>query len=99
MSEADLTVTSVEQDGRVLSGVGATTEQLEQVMERHAPPEPDEKPEAPAQPAEPVAEPTEKLTRGQKRFQALSTERDAEKAAREAAEKERNELRAQLEAA
>jgi hypothetical protein len=99
MSEADLTVTSVEQDGRVLSGVGATTEQLETVMERHAPPEPEDKPEPTAQPAETPPEPTEKLTRGQKRFQALHAELDAVKAAKEVAEKERHELRAQLEAA
>jgi len=107
MSDADLTITSVEQDGRVLSGVGATTEQLEAVMERHAPADEGagaqdrRQPETAASPEGGVQPPDqpEKLTRGQRRFQALNAEKDAEKTAREAAEKERDALKSQLEAA
>lgn len=97
------TVTSVEQDGRVLSGVGVSADALESVMERHAP-EPTEQ----AADAAPVvetppsaAEPPQ--TRGQKRYSQLTRERDEAKAAveaakaeREAIARERDELKARL---
>ena len=52
MSEADYTVVSHEQDGRILSGVGADVDDLAETMARHAPPEP----EQPAAQATPTTE-------------------------------------------
>lgn len=93
MADADYQVTSAEDaNGRILSGVGASVEDLEKTMERHAP-------DVPAAPSEPVAPETPaepKQTRGQKRFSELTSERDKERQAREAAERERDELRQQL---
>lgn len=94
---------SHEQDGRVLTGVGVDAEQLAETMERHAPPEPEPPaaPTQPATPATPIEEP--KLTRGRQRFSDLTRERDEAKAAadaakaeREAAIRERDELKARL---
>ncbi len=86
MSEADLTPVSVESsDGRVLTGVGTTTEALTEVMERHAPP------------AAPATAPP-KEPKGRARFDALTAEREAEKTARTAAETERDALKQRLEA-
>jgi hypothetical protein len=93
-------VVSVEQDGRTLSGVGATTAELEAVMERHAPEEKEAPAELPApspQDTQPApTEPEKPKTRGQARFAELAAQRDAEKTKREAAEKERDELKARL---
>ena len=83
----DLAEVSVESGDRVLTGVGATEESLAKTMERH---------EAPAEPA---AEPIPvKKSRGQERYAQLTSERDKERNAREAAERERDELRARLSA-
>lgn len=99
MSESDLTPTAVEApDGRVLTGVGVSAEQLQAVMERHAPPtpEPAEPVQATTAPVEPVVEP-KKPTRGQARFDALTGEREAALRQARAAEQERDALRAELE--
>jgi len=97
-------VISHEQDGRVLSGVGATTERLAEVMDRHAPDAPESSESAPlGTPASPTDEAPAPETsapvesRGRKRFADLTRERDEAKAAREAAERERDELKARLE--
>lgn len=100
------TVTSHEQDGRVLSGVGVSVEHLAETMERHAPPEPVAPPNAgeptPATgtPEAPAAPPQ---TRGRQRFSDLTRERDEaraetskERAEREAIAKENAELRARI---
>lgn len=100
-------VVSVEQDGRVLSGVGVTEESLHEVMDRHAP---EEKPvqseqqrTAPVAEASPQPAAEEKPSRGRQRFSDLTRDRDAanQKAeaaetARQAAERERDELKARL---
>lgn len=100
MSEG-LEQVSVEQDGRVLTGVGVTEESLRETMDRHTPePEPSE---TPSDPKPQIARNDQgqfsKQTRGQRRFDQLTGEREAERRAREAVEKERDELRQQLEAA
>lgn len=95
MSET-LEVVSHEQGGRILSGVGASTDDLAATMDRHTPAEQQVEPTEPAapdakaspapeaQPAAPVeAAPEKPLTRGQKRFAELTRER--EDARREAA--------------
>jgi hypothetical protein len=99
-------VVTHEQDGRVLSGVGVTVDQLAETMDRHAPPDP--APPAPAPPAPPVAsaagvetpatpDPTaQPQTRGRARFSELAAQRDSERQKREAAERERDELKARL---
>lgn len=102
---------SHEVNGRTLSGMGASPEQLESVMERHAP-EPTEGASAgtaaPPSPAEgdaaSVAPAPDKLTRGRQRFADLTAERDAAKARaaaaeteREALARERDELKARIE--
>ena len=108
MSDGDLTVVSHEQDGKILSGVGVAVEDLQDTMARHAPAPPETAEAAPAVPASPSAttKPRDeasgqftKPTRGQKRFDQLTAER--EDARREAAEakKERDEIKARLEAA
>lgn len=104
--EAGPEIARVEQDGRVLSG-GTDTEQLAETMERHAPPE-EKKPvgtDASASAPEagapsPAAQP---VSRGRQRFADLTRERDEargettkERTAREAAERERDELKARL---
>lgn len=94
------TVTTVEQDGRTLSGMGADAGQLESVMDRHAP-EP-ETPAGTAVPAAdggaapaPAAEPPQ-LAKGRQRYSDLTKERDAAAARAEAAERERDELKARV---
>jgi len=115
MSEAETvdanTVTSHEQDGRVLSGVGVSADRLAETMERHAPPEPETKPAlgtgaAPAPDGQagvsaPAAEPPP--SRGRQRFADLTKERDTAKAEaealraeREALARERDELKARV---
>lgn len=111
MSQPDAnTVTSVEQDGRILSGVGVSTRDLEAVMERHAPPESKaEKAATPQQAEPPKADGTQAVTeppkesKGRQRFSDLTKERDeakarADEAAAKAAqlEKERDELKAKI---
>jgi len=96
MSEHDLNPVSVTQGDRILTGVGVDAEQLAETMERHAPKDsepPKVTSEAPADSQPP------KESRGQKRFAQLTSERDKEKNAREAAERERDDLRARLAAA
>ena len=97
------TQVSHEVNGRTLSGMGASPDQLEAVMERHAPEEP-----APSgtagtpTTAEGGAEPpAPQPTRVQKRFAELTAERDAAKAEAatakaelEALARERDELKA-----
>lgn len=86
--DANAIVTSTDDSGRTLSGVGASAEHLAEVMERHAP----EETPAPAESATP-SEP-KPPTRGQKRFSELTkAAKDAE--ARAATyERELTELRA-----
>ncbi len=90
---------SHEVDGRILTGVGVSQDNLAETMDRHTEAEPE--PAAPAQartdngqfqPAQP------KQTRGQRRFDELTRER--EDARRQAADaiRERDELRARLSA-
>lgn len=93
------------QDGRTLSGMGTSVEQLESVMDRHAPdPDPDPK-DTPAEPATAATsqEPPQ-LSKGRQRYADLTKERDAAKAEaaaikaeREALAKERDDLKARLE--
>lgn len=89
-----LEVVSHEQDGRILSGVGASAEDLAATMDRHTPDDRQVEPktqaaEAPLPQTDPLpstgSEPSqpEKPTRGQKRFADLTRER--EEARREAA--------------
>lgn len=100
MSEAptDLTPVSAERDGRVLAGVGATVADLEKVMERHAEtpnPAPEEpKPDTGGGDPSPSQQP--KQTRGAKRFDQLTGEREAEKRRADAAEAELTKLKAEL---
>ncbi len=104
MSETDAnTQVSHEVNGRTLSGMGASPDQLEAVMERHAPEEPASSGTAGTPTtAEGGAEPpAPHPTRGQKRFAELTAERDAAKAEaatakaeREALARERDELKA-----
>ena len=78
------------QDGRVLTGVGVSVDRLAETMDRHSAPAADaETSETPADPAAPVS-------RGRQRFSELTRERDEAKAARDAAEKERDELKARV---
>ena len=94
MSE-DLAVVSHQQDGRILSGVGADPHDLAETMDRHTPedrqvepaaveqaPAP-QAPDVAAASAQPEPTPEKPLTRGQKRFADLTRER--EDARREAA--------------
>ncbi len=87
-----LEIVSVEQDGRTLSGVGTDAATLEKVMERHAP-EPIIEPTSPEQPA---AIETKK-TRGQKRFDELTGEREAARREADTAKQEAAALKAELE--
>lgn len=108
MSETDANVqVSHEVNGRTLSGMGASAEQLESVMERHAPEEPAPTGTVVAPTTEggtppPATEPAP--TRGRQRFADLTKERDEAKALaetakteREALARERDELKARLE--
>lgn len=78
------------QDGRVLTGVGVSVDRLAETMDRHS--EPAAAPETTETPADPAAP----VSRGRQRFSELTRERDEAKAAREAAEKERDELKARV---
>lgn len=101
MSDTD-TVTSVEQDGRTLSGVGADAATLEAVMERHAPepvaPEAVSRGTAAVEGASPPvpAPDADKPTRGQKRFAELTAEREAARAEAAAMKAERETLAREL---
>jgi len=98
MSAEGLEQVSVESsDGRVLTGVGVTTEALQETIDARTPDTAKTPPPVAGDAAPVPVEP--KPTRGQKRFDQLTGEREAEKRAREAAEKERDELKAQLAAA
>jgi hypothetical protein len=96
MSESDLTVVSHEQDGRILSGVGVTADELAETMERHAP-EPETPAAPPATTAAPVAPEPDKQTRGQKRFAELTREREDAKRLAAEAQAERDRYKAELE--
>lgn len=99
MSDApSLETVSVEQDGRVLSGVGVPVESLEKTMERHAPPEPEKTPEV-ALVAQSVVTEQPKQTRGAKRIDQITHEREAAKREAEVAKAEAADLRVKLEAA
>lgn len=104
MSESDLQPVSVEHDGRVLTGVGVSVEQLEETMARHAP-----ESSAPASPevtpasgpaAAPAAEASADVpkTKGRARYSELTAERDTAKREREEAQRERDAIKAELEA-
>lgn len=102
--DANLTV-SVEQDGRVLSGVGVTKESLRETMDARsidetpaASPPAGSEPASAGSPTGAAPSPTEqpKPTRGQARFSELTQQREAEKARADAAEKRAAELEARL---
>ncbi len=94
MSESTLEQVSATDDaGRVLTGVGTTTAALEKTMERHAPDVPAASEPASQQPSEP------RQSRGQKRFDQLTKERETYREQAEAAARERDDLRTKLEAA
>ncbi len=106
MSDTE-TMTSVEQDGRILTGVGVSAEELETTLERHARPgtEPLPQPESdpPAESQQPVTDTPRneqgqftKPTRGQKRFDQLTKEREDASRRADAAERERDELKQRL---
>lgn len=105
MSQPDAdAVVSVEQDGRILSGVGVSAEDLQATMERHAPPESEPPAAPPVDPAAPPVEGDQPQTRGRKRFADLTFQaREAERkaiAAEERAkllEQERDELKTRYE--
>lgn len=100
MSEG-LEQVSVEHEGRVLTGVGVSEEALRDTVERHTP-EPPPASETAEQKADRVRNEQgqfTKPTRGQRRFDQLTGEREAERRQREAVEKERDDLRKQLEEA
>ncbi len=97
MSES-LEVVSVEQDGRVLSGVGVDADALRETMDRHTPDEPAKTEPAVVGPAD-NGQPEAKPTRGSRRFSALEHERDEAKAHAAEIARERDELKARLAAA
>jgi hypothetical protein len=86
--DANAIVTSTDDSGRTLSGVGASAEHLAEVMERHAP----EETPAPAESAAPP-EPA-KPSRGRARFSELAHQRDEAKQRADTLERELTELRA-----
>ncbi len=88
---------SHEQDGRVLSGVGTSVEKLAETMDRHTPEEPTPAVAPAAGAPEAVAAPP-KVSKGRERFSELAKQRDEAKTRAEAAERERDELRARLSA-
>ena len=98
MSETtDYTPVSVEDaHGRILTGIGVTAEELQETVDDRAEPStPVDPPPAPVDTsAAPV--PDIKPTRGAKRIDQLTGEREAEKRARETAERERDDLKARI---
>jgi len=93
MSESDLAPVSVESsDGRILTGVGVTEASLEKTMERHAPDAPE--PSTVAADAPDQSQP--KPSRGAKRFDQLTAEREEARREAAAAKHERDELARQL---
>ncbi len=102
MSESLEQVSVETDDGRVLTGVGVTEESLHETVERHSEPV-----EPTTEPAEPAAPPVPrnpdgtftKPPRGRQRIDALTGEREAEKRRADAAERERDTLRQELETA
>ncbi len=95
-----LEVVSVEQDGRVLSGVGVDADRLSETMERHAPAETLETPAA-SSTAPPVASESpsqtdQRPTRGSRRFSALEHERDEAAKRADAAEARAKDLESKL---
>lgn len=94
MSES-LEVVSHEQGGRVLSGVGVTADALAETMDRHTPDETQAEAVATATSAAVTPE-IPKPTRGQKRFSELSQAAKDAAARADAAERERDELKARL---
>ena len=94
MSESSLEPVSVTDGDRILTGVGVTTDQLEKTMERHAPDVP-----AASEPTNSQQPSESRQTRGQKRFDQLTKERETYREQAEAAARERDDLRTKLEAA
>ncbi len=105
MPEADLSVVSHEQGGRILSGVGASADDLAATMDRHTPEDAQVEPvaEKPAEPAQadgsgpiPAITPEKPPTRGQKRFADLTREREDARREAAATKAELDALRAQM---
>lgn len=97
-------VSHTDDKGRTLSGMGADVEKLAETMERHAPPDPAITPPTGEPAGNQAASAAPKPSRGAQRFSDLTRERDdargetaKEREARQAVEKERDELRKQLE--
>ena len=86
---------SHEVDGRILTGVGVSQDNLAETMDRHTPDieAPAETPAPASQQPEPV-----KQTRGQRRFDELTREREEARQEAADAKRERDELRARLSA-
>jgi hypothetical protein len=95
--DAHTIVTSTDDTGRTLSGVGVTTEALAEVMERRSPAEEAVGTSAPdaetQQQATPAAAPV-KQTRGRERFSELAHQRDEAKQRAETLERELTEWKA-----
>ncbi len=104
MTEVDPNLpVSHEVDGRVLTGVGTTAEALAETMERHSPAsEGSEEADGPSSttPAADVAPASQpdKRTRGQRRFDELTREREDAKRDADAARREAADLKARLDA-
>ena len=96
MASDSLEVVSVEQDGRVLSGVGADADALRETMDRHTPDETPATEAAPVAETAPTSQEPPKLARGRQRYSELTKARDEANARAEAAEREREELKAKL---
>jgi len=87
---------SVEQNGRVLSGVGVSTDQLAETMERHDDRTTPAEKVIPADTSIQATSEPVKPTRGQARFSELTSARKAAEEKAEAAEKRAAELEARL---
>lgn len=101
MADGDLTQVSAESNGRILTGVGVTTEDLAKTMARHEPapgPSADGAPDQPPVTA-PSASGEQKQPRGAKRFDQLTGEREAAKREAEAARKELEAFKTRAETA
>ena len=100
---ASLEVVRHETGGRVLSGVGVSSEALADTMARFEPPAPPaatpDATAAPASPDAPAAPPVEtKPSRGAKRFDQLTHDREEAKRVAADAQRERDALKAEVEA-
>jgi len=97
----DLTQVSHEVDGRILTGVGVSADDLAETMERHSPDgetvAPVESVTSPAAGPPSAGDVAAKPSRGQRRFDELTREREDARREADAARRERDELRARLE--